>query len=191
MNSTNRQLIVRGLGVTRSLVGLSALLRPQLANLSLGVDQTTGPDGGTAARMFGIHDAAIAAATLNPDPVCPRDRPAPRTDLRHRRRRLRAARPARRSELGRRAAHRRSRRRLRGRRRRRCHVPTQRLSPEQTNRYTTSSGTCRRPAEGTGRPERIADNLTAARLELNETDLADIEEAVPRSAVAVSATPRH
>ncbi len=68
MNSTNRQLIVRGLGVTRSLVGLSALLRPQLANLNLGVDQTTGPDGGTAARMFGIHDAAIAAATLNPDP---------------------------------------------------------------------------------------------------------------------------
>jgi len=37
---------------------------------------------------------------------------------------------------------------------------------------------------GAGRPERIADNLAAARLKLNETDLADIEQAVPRSAVA-------
>jgi len=37
---------------------------------------------------------------------------------------------------------------------------------------------------GAGRPERIADNLAAGRLELTETDLADIEQAVPRSAVA-------
>jgi aryl-alcohol dehydrogenase-like predicted oxidoreductase len=37
---------------------------------------------------------------------------------------------------------------------------------------------------GAGRPERIADNLAAARLELNENDLADIEQAIPRSAVA-------
>jgi len=37
---------------------------------------------------------------------------------------------------------------------------------------------------GAGRPERIADNLAAGRLELTETDLADIEQAVPKSAVA-------
>jgi len=37
---------------------------------------------------------------------------------------------------------------------------------------------------GAGRPERIADNLAAARLKLTETDLADIEQAVPKSAVA-------
>ncbi len=37
---------------------------------------------------------------------------------------------------------------------------------------------------GAGRPERIADNLAAGRLKLTETDLADIEQAVPRSAVA-------
>jgi len=69
MNSTHRQRIVRGLGGIRCVVGLSVLLRPQLANLSLGVDPTTGPDGGTVTRMFGIRDAAIAAATLHPDPT--------------------------------------------------------------------------------------------------------------------------
>lgn len=36
---------------------------------------------------------------------------------------------------------------------------------------------------GARRPERIADNLAAARLELNDTDLAEIERAVPRSVV--------
>ncbi len=69
MNPTSRRLIVRGLGISRSLVGLSALLHPQLANLSLGLGHTTGPDGGTAARMFGIRDATIGGATLNPDPT--------------------------------------------------------------------------------------------------------------------------
>ncbi len=37
---------------------------------------------------------------------------------------------------------------------------------------------------GAGRPERITDILAATDLELSETDLADIEQAVPRSAVA-------
>jgi len=37
---------------------------------------------------------------------------------------------------------------------------------------------------GAGRPERIADTLAAAQIELSETDLTDIEQAVPRSAVA-------
>jgi len=37
---------------------------------------------------------------------------------------------------------------------------------------------------GAGRPERITDILAATHLELSETDLADIEQAVPRSAVA-------
>ncbi len=36
---------------------------------------------------------------------------------------------------------------------------------------------------GAGHPERIADNFAAARLHLTENDLADIEQAVPRSAV--------
>jgi aryl-alcohol dehydrogenase-like predicted oxidoreductase len=37
---------------------------------------------------------------------------------------------------------------------------------------------------GAGRPERIADNLAAARLQLTDADLADIARAVPPSAVA-------
>jgi len=37
---------------------------------------------------------------------------------------------------------------------------------------------------GAGRPERIANTLAAARLTLSQTDLADIEQAVPRAAVA-------
>ncbi len=37
---------------------------------------------------------------------------------------------------------------------------------------------------GAGRPDHIADNLTAAHLELSHADLADIEHAVPRSAGA-------
>jgi len=37
---------------------------------------------------------------------------------------------------------------------------------------------------GAGRPDRIADNLAAARPDLSQADIADIEHAVPRSAVA-------
>jgi aryl-alcohol dehydrogenase-like predicted oxidoreductase len=37
---------------------------------------------------------------------------------------------------------------------------------------------------GAGRPERIADNLAAARAQLTDEDLADISRAVPPSAVA-------
>ncbi len=37
---------------------------------------------------------------------------------------------------------------------------------------------------GAARPDRIADNLTAAHLQLSQVDLADIEHAVPRSAAA-------
>lgn len=39
---------------------------------------------------------------------------------------------------------------------------------------------------GAGRPQRIADTLAAAHLELSKTDLTDIEQAVPASAVAGS-----
>jgi aryl-alcohol dehydrogenase-like predicted oxidoreductase len=37
---------------------------------------------------------------------------------------------------------------------------------------------------GASRPERIGDNLAAARLQLSDSDLCDIEEAIPSSAVA-------
>jgi len=37
---------------------------------------------------------------------------------------------------------------------------------------------------GAGRPERIADTLAARHLKLSQTNLADIEQAVPPSAVA-------
>ena len=50
--------------------------------------------------------------------------------------------------------------------------------------HRRETDSCLRAAPAGGRPERIADNLAAARLELNETDPADIERAVPRSAVA-------
>jgi len=61
-------------------------------------------------------------------------------------------------------------------------VPGDRDDEGLLHRRETDS--CLRAAPAGGRPERIADNLAAARLELNETDLADIEWAVPRSAVA-------
>lgn len=69
MTPQTRQRLVRGLGLTRTAVGLAVVIRPRLARRSLGVDNTLGGDGGTIARMFGIRDAAIAAATLSNDPT--------------------------------------------------------------------------------------------------------------------------
>lgn len=69
MNTRTRTLVVRGLGVTRMAVGVSTYLLPRLAPRSLGVATTDGGDGGTVARMFGIRDAALAAATLSADPA--------------------------------------------------------------------------------------------------------------------------
>lgn len=69
MTPQTRHWLSRGLGLTRAAVGLAAVIRPQLARRSLGVDNTAGDDGGTTARMFGIRDVAIAAATLSNDPT--------------------------------------------------------------------------------------------------------------------------
>ncbi|WP_051899264.1 hypothetical protein [Sciscionella sediminilitoris] len=68
MNPRTRALVVRGLGVTRLIVGLSTFARPGIAPRSLGI-RTDPADGGTLARMFGIRDAALAVATLSADPA--------------------------------------------------------------------------------------------------------------------------
>lgn len=69
MNSKNRAFVVRALGVVRMVVGLSTFIRPRLARRSLGVGVAGDADGGTVARMFGVRDAALAAATLSADPT--------------------------------------------------------------------------------------------------------------------------
>jgi hypothetical protein len=68
MNPNTRAALTACLGVIRMCVGLTSLLWPKTAYRSLGVPATAGPDGGTVTRMFGIRDAAIAAATLSRDP---------------------------------------------------------------------------------------------------------------------------
>lgn len=68
MNPSTRALVVRGLGITRLIVGLSTFARPRIAPRSLGI-RTEPADGGTLARMFGIRDAALAVATLSADPA--------------------------------------------------------------------------------------------------------------------------
>lgn len=66
--NTTRSALPTVLGAIRLCVGLISLLSPALAHRSLGVHSRPA-DGGTSARMFGVRDAAIALATLSPDPV--------------------------------------------------------------------------------------------------------------------------
>ena len=69
MSPARRELVVRTLGAIRAVVGLSTLVRPRLAGVVLGAGGAAGRDGGAVARMFGVRDVAIAAATLHPDPA--------------------------------------------------------------------------------------------------------------------------
>lgn len=67
MNVATTRFVTTALGVIRVGVGLSSLARPQLAYRTLGVRSHVGDGDATVMRMFGIRDAAIAAATLSAD----------------------------------------------------------------------------------------------------------------------------
>ncbi|WP_327097428.1 hypothetical protein OIE68_00680 [Nocardia vinacea] len=68
---TQRAMLIRGLGIARLAIGLSAFAQPAMTRRSLGVAGQDA-DGGVVARMFGIRDAALGLATLSSDPAVQR-----------------------------------------------------------------------------------------------------------------------
>ncbi len=71
MTSDYSRQMTRALGVTRMVVGLTTVARPSLAAtvLSSGGDRSGDGVDTAVGRMFGIRDAALAAATLSADPA--------------------------------------------------------------------------------------------------------------------------
>jgi hypothetical protein len=57
-------LLTRGLGVTRTAMGLVGLARPQLVARGLGGTSPSSPDSEVLARMFAIRDIALATLAL-------------------------------------------------------------------------------------------------------------------------------
>lgn len=66
MTAPTRDRLARVLGVSRAVVGVGALVRPQLVRRCLGGEGATGD---TVARLFAIREVAVAAAALQRDPA--------------------------------------------------------------------------------------------------------------------------
>jgi hypothetical protein len=60
-------VINRGLGITRAVMGLVAVARPELIARGLGVKCPLSAESEALARMFGIRDIALAALALGAD----------------------------------------------------------------------------------------------------------------------------
>jgi hypothetical protein len=73
MKDATQHVLARGLGVTRTAMGVLALARPHVVSRSPGRKHPSSPDSEALARMFGIRDLALAVLTLS---VSPRTRRA-------------------------------------------------------------------------------------------------------------------